>query len=861
MLLNIFYFDSLYSQNDKNVFPEIGTNFIMAKAKIYPKLKLRIDDLGQNDWDITEFNPDDFDTLRFKKPEKTRYGKRFPNAEVAIVTNSYNMQYIYQDSGKVFVTGLIGDFMEINIPVLLQFKEKMLFKNKEQSIDNEYINVATTSFASPYYHKPGTDSIRADITLKRTARVDSRGYLNTQLGKFKAYREVSFYEKRVRGYKFSLFGWTPANEYSLDKHYTVYRWYDENGGGMPLAVAYINDEDYVEEIHYQYNSSLRLFFSSHHVSCKNGSDGKVDLTVRGGIPDYTYEWSNNETVEDLIDIKAGTYRVKVTDNRGSSITASYTVTEPLVALNVKFNKKDISCKSAKNGEISIKISGGKFPYDFDWANDSINDKITNLKPGFYSVFVKDANGCFLNDSIEILEPEKKLSAKLGIKNISCYNGNDGQITINAEGGTSPYIYKCSTGDTAKIIKNLKTGNYSVLVTDKNNCTYSTNAFINQPQTEIKIVKDISNVSCFNGNDGKIELLVRGGKPPYDYLWNDESTKKSLKNISKGIYKFKLTDNNNCIIEDSVLISQPSEPLIVTCTKEDVKCFGDNSGKIDIIVKGGTPEYQYIWLNGETKNNLRKLTQGKYTIKIVDKNLCQTYDTINILSPENPLFAEAEQKNVKCAGGFDGQIKLAVSGGTEPYSFLWSNKSNNQELINLKKGKYNVKILDKNNCELDKEYIITEPEKAFNVDVEKSDIKCFNSKSGSIYLNPTGGIPPYTFEWSNSKNIQNLIGIEAGKYSVCVTDNNNCKKVLNIEINQPKNITIEAQITNSENDKQNGSIVLTISGGLEPYKILWDNGEKTEKIENLKNGTYEVTITDSNNCETYKSFELKNTIQP
>jgi len=770
----------IYSQNDFNfgILPKIGTNFIMAKAKLYPKIKVRIDDLGQSNWDISVYNPNDFDTIRLKKPKKTRFGRYFPEAEMAIVINSHKMQYVYVDSGKVFLIGLIGDYMEADIPVLLKFKDKMLLKNNETKINVEYENNAASSFCAPFYRKPGTDSIRADIELKKVARIDDKGWLTTQIGKYKTYREVGFYDKRIRGYKFSLFGWTPTNEYSVDRHYIVYKWYSEKGG-IPLAVAYINEEDYIEEIHYLYNSPMRLYFTGTHVSCKHGSDGKVDLKVKGGIPDYKYEWSNNIKKEDLINVKAGTYRVKVTDNRGRSISANYSVTEPLIALNVKFNKTDVSCNSAKNGKISVKIGGGKSPYNFTWSNDSTSWEIKNLYPKVYSITVTDANKCIITDSIKITEPESKLRAKLKAKEISCLNGSDGQIEINATGGTSPYSYKWSNGDTSKIARNLKTGNYSVIVTDKNGCTFSASIFVKQPRTAISIIKDVKNVNCFGGKDGQIELLVRGGKPPYKYLWQDSTQRRKLKNISAGIYKFSLTDNNNCTINDEVNVLQPSKALVINHIKENVKCFGKNTGKIKLSVYGGTQPYNYLWSNNETKKDIKKLAQGSYYVKITDKNLCEIYDTIKILSPDDPLFAKAEQKNIKCKGGFDGEITLNVTGGTSPYSFLWSNKTTNKNAKNLKEGKYNVTITDKNNCLLKKEFKITQPkEMKIEAEIINSETEKAN---GLINIKIFGGTKPYKIYWNDENKNTKIENLKSGIYEVIITDANDCELIEKFEV--------------------------------------------------------------------------------
>jgi len=854
LLNNADYINSQDSFNN-GILPKLGTNFIMAKAKLYPKIKIKIDDLGQSNWDISAYNPNDFDTIRLKKPKKTRFGAYFPESKAAIIINSNKIQYVYEDSGKVFLNGLIDDYMEADIPVLLKFKDRMLLKNNEKRINVEYENIATSSFCAPFYRKIGTDSIRADIEVRKIARVDAKGWLTTPLGKYKTYREVSFFDKRIKGYKYTLFGWEPTNEYSVDRHYIVYKWYSEKGG-LPIAVAYINEEDYVEEIHYLYNSPMRLFFIGFHVSCKYGGDGKIDLRVEGGIPDYKFEWSNGIKTENLINVKAGTYRVKVTDNRGRTLSGNYTVTEPLIALNLKFNKTDVTCNSAKNGKISVDIKGGKTPYDFTWSNDSTTWEINGLYPDYYGITVTDANYCTIKDSIKITEPENKLRIKLKVTDISCLNGADGQIAANVTGGTQPYTYKWSNNDTSKVAKNLKTGNYSVTVTDKNACTKSANIFVSQPRTAINIIKDVENVSCFNGNNGKIELLVRGGKPPYKYLWQDSTRLRRLKNIKAGAYKFTLTDNNNCVVNDIANVTQPSMPLKVSASKKDINCFGNNTGEIQLTVNGGTQPYNYSWSNNETKKKINKLKQGFYYVKITDKNLCEIYDTIKILAPNNPLFAKAEKKNIKCKGGNSGEIQLQVSGGTKPYSFLWSNNKTKKNLKNLKAGKHNVVITDKNNCELKKEIELTQAQTVLNVEIEKNNVICFGSKSGSIYLSVSGGVPPYTYIWNNNKNKQNLIGIAAGNYKVIVSDENLCQKKLDIEITQPKTLKLNAKIIDSENNKATGSINLIITGGTKPYKIYYNGKSTTNNIDGLKSGIYTVVVTDANDCETTKKFEIK-----
>lgn len=835
-------------------FPKIGTNFIVANVKLYPKKKIHINDIGLHEWDISGFGPDAFDTLRLKKPKKTKYGKRFPAAQLAIVKSPIDIEYLRFDSGKVYQVGLIGDFLEVKIPVLLQFKDHFLYENDEIKRNIIYGDTSYSKFCSPYYHKPGTDSIKADIAYEYEARIDARGYLKTPLGRYKTVREVLFIHKRVRGYKYSVFGWTPAPEYSLNKRYTVYRWFTAENG-LPIAEVYINKHDYIEKIRYQYDSPMRLAFSAKHVSCKGGNDGFVELLVSGGIPDYEYEWSNGNRSKNLINTKAGTYNVTVTDNKGRKISGAYTLTEPLVALDVLFDEKDVSCRGANNGSVAVEIVGGEAPYDFIWSNDSTNYEMHNLRPGTYWLRVKDAGTCVLIDSVVVRQPDEKLHASLEKEHVTCHNGSNGRLLAVVGGGTPPYRFKWSNADTSYAADGLKAGTYRVTVTDANGCSYSTEATVKQPPEPLVITKTIKPVSCFGGADGSVKLSVKGGKPGYAYFWSDSTDNKSIKNVASGYYHVEITDNNNCVLTDSVFVPQPNKPLIVSHGHTDISCFGKIDGTAIASASGGTPGYNYLWSNGSTKNSLKKIPEGIYTLKISDRENCTVYDTVEVFGPQKALFVKVDKKDIICKGKNSGEIQLIVEGGTPEYSILWHDKTKGLYRKNLKAGKYSFTVTDKHKCKLKDEVDIKEPKEPLQIKIEKIDVDCPGQKSGSVYITASGGKPGYSYEWSNGEHAQSLIGLGAGEYTVRVTDNNSCAESKTIKLNEPTELKVNATIIPSGTDNASGSIKLNIKGGTKPYSILWDDGQTTETIKNLSKSIYGVTITDAKDCQLLKEFKV------
>jgi len=843
------------AQYNNDEFPAIGTNFIMAVSQVYPQKKIDIRDLGDNVWDLSMFKPTDFDTLRMKKPKKTRYGRRFPEANVVMAITPVQMEYLVVDSGKIYLTGLIDDFMEKKLPVLLRFKDKLLYKNPHLELNQHYSDTSTTYFVSPYYHHPGTDSIKADISYIRSGRVDASGKLITPLGEYQVEREVIFVEKRVRGYKHSMFGWTPAPEYSLNKHYTMYRWYAKDNK-LPIAEAYLNIDDKIEYIKYQYDSPLRLTFTGEHVNCKGASNGFVDLNVTGGIPDYTYEWTNGAVTQDLKNVKAGTYRVVVTDNRGRTISSYYTVTEPLVALQANLEVRHVSCRGKRDGRIKLDIKGGKQPYDFVWSNDSINEVITGLSPGKTYLRVIDAGDCVITDSVEITQPERKLSADSEARHVSCYNGNDGQAALFAEGGTAPYQVLWFDKDTSKIKTGLGAGTHKVKVLDKNNCSVEKNVLIKQPASPIKINRQIKAVSCFGGTDGKIELSVSGGKAPYQYLWSDSSDRKSIIGITAGTHELTLTDKNNCIVKESFMVTQPNSPITAKVTKKEVSCFAGSDGELKLLVSGGTQGYNFLWSGGQAKAELKKLKQGIYTVRITDKKQCLAFDTVEILAPEQPITVDFEKFDVKCHKGNDASIRLIVEGGSPSYSYIWSNKANQRDITGLRAGKYTVTVTDSKLCKLKKEFEITEPKTPIEVKVEKIDVNCFGEKSGSIYLTVTGGVPEYNYKWSNDNDAPSIIGIGAGKYTVEIMDGRQCKKTEIIELFEPSQLRVESKITQPGQEKENGSITIEVKGGTKPYTIIWDDGKQGLTHKDIGTGHHDVQITDAKDCILVENYELE-----
>lgn len=597
-------------------------------------------------------------------------------------------------------------------------------------------------------------------------------------------------------------------------------------------------------------SELHISVTFEDIKCNGSNDGSASVSAAGGKPNYSILWSNGQTSATINNLTAGNYSVTVTDGNGCKKSTSITINQSS-ELNINISKTNVSCYNGNNGSAFVQVSGGKPNYTYIWSNGSTTSSINNLHSGTYSLTVTDNNGCKKQASIEITQPTELL-VTYNKNDVKCYNGNDGNISLTTSGGTPNYNFIWSNGNTSSSIDNLVSGNYSVTVSDANNCTKNLTITINQP-VELKLNLSKFDVKCYNGNDGSASVSVSGGIQNYSYLWSNGNTTNSINNLIAGDYIVTVTDANGCSKFSSIKINQPIE-LNLETTKSDVNCHGGNDGNAKVIASGGTPNYSYLWSNGATTDVINNLSTGNYSVTVTDANGCKKVISVTI-GQSSELVLTTSTIDVLCNGGNTGIASVAVAGGTPNYSFLWSNGSTSSSINNLSAGNYSVTVSDYKGCFKSTSVQINEPSKLVSV-INKSDVKCFSCSCGSANVSVTGGVAPYTFVWSNGKQIALNEKIKAGKYFVTITDFNGCKIVDSVVINQPTPLELEISKTDVKCFGANdGSASIVAKGGTPPYTFNWSNGQNSTTINNLAPGLYEVTVIDANKCANYESIEI------
>lgn len=586
------------------------------------------------------------------------------------------------------------------------------------------------------------------------------------------------------------------------------------------------------------------------VLCSGQSTGSLDLTVNGGTAPYVYQWSNGTTSQDINALAAGNYFVTVSDANGCQVLVSEQIVNLTTPLQVSLSGTNVSCFAGSNGTIDLTITGGVSPYQISWSNSATTEDLINLPASVYSVIVTDSLGCITSGSLAITQPTQPLSLSSSVQNIGCFGLSNGAIDLTINGGAAPYFYSWSNGFVSEDLSNVVSGTYSVIVYDANSCQSNLTAQITQPDTALSSTVVSNNILCFGQLNGSIDLTVGGGTPAYTIQWNNGQMTEDISNLSTGWYYVTITDANGCQVFDSAQITSVPSQLQISLFGSNVSCFGGFNGAVDLTISGGISPYQVTWSNGQITEDISNLTGGNYSVTVVDFNGCTVTGSMNINTPLQPLSIGASTLNVTCYGGSNGVIDLSVTGGTSPYSYLWSNGSTNQDLINVISGSYNVTVTDAEGCTILGSYSLTQPSSGITITSIVSNVSCYGGLNGVINCNVNGGIPPYSYSWSNGSTQEDLTGIGAGNYILTVTDASSCSATHSAIVGQPTSpLSLNSITTNvSCFGLSNGSLNITASGGTYGYTYLWSTGAITEDIQNLSIGNYTIQITDANSCQ-------------
>jgi hypothetical protein len=597
------------------------------------------------------------------------------------------------------------------------------------------------------------------------------------------------------------------------------------------------------------------------VTCFGESTGRIDLTVTGGTPPYSYLWNNGAAVEDIANLAAGNYSVVITDAGGCITIVNATVSQPASALSATASVTNVLCFGGTTGAVDITVAGGISPYSFVWNNGATTEDLINLSAGSYSIIITDSNGCIFSLAVSVTQPPSSVGGSvIARNNVTCFGGNNGNVTVSGSGGIGPWEYQLNAGpfQSSGTFGSLTAGTYNITIRDANMCTFVLPVTITEPSTPLggNIVSQ-TDVLCFNEASGTVTVSGSGGTSPYEYGIDGGPFQSSgiFTGLNAGLHTITIRDSNLCTFSLPVTLGQPvSLPGGSIISQTTVKCYGETTGSVTVLGSGGTPPYTYS-INGgsfQISGLFENLGAGTYNVTVRDFNLCQFVMQVIIDQPASPLTVAISSTNVLCMGGTSGTATALPSGGTAPYTFLWNTVPPQTVAMatNLSAGIYSVTVTDNNGCVSSGVATISQPSIALTATLAVTDVSCNSDSDGSINLTVSNGTLPMTFLWSNGAVTEDLSGIAAGTYSVSVTDANGCTANGSATINQPAVLSGTIIVTNVLCFGENtGSCDLTVTGGTSPYTYLWSTGSVTKDISALTAGNYSVTITDSHGCTT------------
>jgi gliding motility-associated-like protein len=604
-------------------------------------------------------------------------------------------------------------------------------------------------------------------------------------------------------------------------------------------------------------------------TCVPGNDGTITITASGGTPTYVYNIGGaNQAGNVFNNVAAGNYTITVTDANGCTATSAITIAPPTSPIITSLVATDVLCNGASTGSITATATGGlgALNYNIQPTNqNNANGIFTNLAAGVYTVTVGDANGCTISSTISILEPTILSWTVTTITNVNCNGGNDGNITVQAAGGTGLINYNLqpnNINNNTGVFPNLNAGNYTITATDANGCTLTTVVQITEPPILAWANAIVTNVTCFGATDGSITTTTTGGTAPINYNLqptNQNNATGIFTNLIAGVYTVLATDANGCSISTILTITEPPVLQISAVANTQPTCVPGNDGTITITASGGTPTYVYnIGGANQAGNVFTNVAAGNYTITVTDANGCTATSAITIAPPTSPIITSLVATDVLCNGASTGTITATATGGLGAlnYNLQPTNQNNANGIFNnLAAGVYTVTVGDANGCTTSSTISISQPIALSWTQINVVNVNCNGATDGSITVTASGGTGAISYNLQPN-NINNLTGIfpnlTAGAYTITATDANNCTLTIFLQVTQPLALTwVTATVTDVIcNGANNGTITTLANGGngLINYNLQPGNQNNATGIfANLIAGNYTVLATDANGC--------------
>ena len=641
-----------------------------------------------------------------------------------------------------------------------------------------------------------------------------------------------------------------------------------------------------------------------NITCNGACDGAAKVIASGGVGPYSYLWMPNgkwccQGLDTISGLCSGGYILVVTDlgdpdpltNKWD--TSFSLIDAPPMAI-LPPTVVDDDCSPTCVGQVSAFAFGGAAPRTFTWSNGSSNSSISDLCAGTYGLTVTDAHSCTQTVSVIVQEPTPFVILVDSVDSVTCFGGADGRIYARAVPSCGVSTDVCANSSLIKIGTGTATNSGSTFPAPYGNSANSARhqmlftatelvAAGVQPGTLSSLSMDVEvvgttlnyanfsiRIGCTSVSDltggwetGLIEVLA----PRTHHIaegWNQHAF--DVKYFWDGV--------SNIVVD--VCFSNPTATSFgnaltnyTPTTNQSVRYYHDNAGSVcgsanltgtsvnrpNIRFGNCIPVYSYVWSPAPAVGQLTgqpiNLSAQTYTLNVTSVgDGCMASETVVVNQPTEIEPVITLTNAIKCNGVCDAEISVSTTGGQGPYTYAWSNGlPAGTSQINLCAGTYTVSVTDAKNCEVTESIIITEPSSIVTTVAETGTLLCFNDSTITLTASTTGGLAPYSYEWSTGDISPTLIKTGAGTYIVTTTDVNKCSDITKWTVSGPPKLVLNANMTNpiSCAGECDASATIVATGGTLRMIFEWPNSITGAAQSNLCQGIYEITVTDGNSC--------------
>lgn len=583
---------------------------------------------------------------------------------------------------------------------------------------------------------------------------------------------------------------------------------------------------------------------------------------------YTYNWiklidgnivSGGNTLTPTVNAP-GTYRLVVTDNtNGCTAGNNAKVTADVLPPSVSAVGGSYSCSVAS---VTIQSTTNASNPTFLWSGPngftSTEQNPVVSASGDYTVVVTDnVSGCTNAAIATVVANTDQPGAEATGGVLTC---SISSVILSGSTQTANPVYAWTgpNGFTSAEANPTVTaaGNYLLTVTGGNGCTSTATASVALDNTAPGAALAVSgNLNC---NNAMVTITASSTDPSpaltHDWTLPDNSTvstgdNPALSANAPGNYLVVVTNpENGCTSSADITVIQHPVVSAQISAVTDVLCFGAETGSATVSVSGGDGSYTYLWSNDATTPAISGVAAGSYSVTITDGEQCTASASVTINEPAQ-LVANATATPESVNGAADGTASANPSGGTGPYTYLWSNNETTPTISDLAPGLYTVVVTDGNGCTVSETVQVIAGSCGLSATFSTVSPNCFGEANGSATITIQGGNAPFTYLWSSSGTDATETGLAAGTYTVTVTDVNGCTVSGEAAVVDPPALTItltEVINTQCANETSGSASVIAI-GGTGALSISWSNSQTGPTATNLSAGTYTAVVTDTKGC--------------